>query len=92
MGVRLALGASGGQVLWQVVSRLVRLGVSGVVAGLIAAAIAAPHVVTALGAKPLAFWLPGLLIAAALVAAATLAAWVPARRVLGIDPVRALAD
>ena len=92
IGVRLALGASAGRVLRQVVVRLVRLGFAGIAAGLVGAAAAQSRVVSALGARPMAVWLPAASIAAGLVVAVTLAAWFPARRVLRIDPVRVLAD
>jgi ABC-type antimicrobial peptide transport system permease subunit len=92
MGVRLALGASGGQVVWQVVGRLLRLGLAGIAAGLLVAGLTAPRLIDALGARPFGFWLAGGLVALALVVAVSVAAWLPARRVLGIDPVRALAD
>jgi putative ABC transport system permease protein len=92
IGVRLALGATGGGVLQQVVGRLVRLGSMGVVIGCAVARWVEPLVVRALGARPVDFWLPAALVAALLLVASILAAWLPARRVLAVDPVRALTE
>jgi putative ABC transport system permease protein len=92
IGVRLALGATGGGVLRQVVGRLVRLGSVGVLIGCAVARWVEPLVVRALGARPLGFWLPAAVVAALLLVASILAAWLPARRVLALDPVRALTE
>jgi putative ABC transport system permease protein len=92
IGVRLALGATGSGVLRQVIGRLVRLGLVGVLIGCAVAWWVEPMVVRALGARPLGFWLPATLVATLLLVASILAAWLPARRVLALDPVRALTD
>jgi len=92
IGVRLALGATNGGVLRQVVFRLVRFGSVGVLIGCVVARWVEPLVVRALGARPVSFWLPAALIAALLLVASILAAWLPARRVLALDPVRALTE
>jgi predicted permease len=91
IGVRLALGATGGDVLRQVVGRLVRLGSIGVAIGFGVARFVEPRVAIALGARPVEFWVPAGLLAVLLLAALTAAAWLPARRVLTLDPVRVLA-
>jgi putative ABC transport system permease protein len=92
IGVRLALGATGAGLLRQVVGRLVRLGAVGITVGCLMARIVAPRVVVALGAHPVAFWVPAAWLAGLLLVALTAAAWIPARRVLTLDPVRALGE
>jgi ABC-type antimicrobial peptide transport system permease subunit len=92
IGVRLALGATGAGVVWVVVRRLLTLGAVGILAGTAAAALIEPPIVAALKAQPTSFWLPAAAIAVVLLSAAALAAWVPARRVLSIDPLRVLGD
>jgi len=92
MGVRLALGATASGVLRHVIARLVRLGAAGVLVGVVVARAVEPRVVTAMAAQPLRFWPVALVMAAALLAAAAAAAWVPARRILTFDPMRALGD
>ncbi|HMC77034.1 MAG TPA: ABC transporter permease [Vicinamibacterales bacterium] len=90
IGVRLALGAQPMQVLRAVVLQGVTLAAGGVVAGVLLAAVLAPLVATQLyGVRPLD---PPTLIAvpALLLAIATLACLVPARRAMTIDPVSAL--
>jgi putative ABC transport system permease protein len=92
IGVRLALGATGRGVLLEVVGRLVRLGSGGIAVGFVFARLVEPRVVLALGARPVAFWAPAAGLALVLLAALGAAAWVPARRVLTVDPVRALTE
>jgi putative ABC transport system permease protein len=92
MGVRMALGATGAGVVWVVVRRLLTLGTVGIVAGTAAAALIEPPILAALKAHPMSFWPPAAVIACVLLSAAGLAAWLPARRVLLIDPLRALSD
>jgi putative ABC transport system permease protein len=90
IGVRIALGASGGEVLSLVLARSMRLALVGVTVGAIAARIIG---------RPLAGLLYGvqpgdpvaLMGACVLVSAsAALAAYLPARRILRIDVVNAL--
>jgi putative ABC transport system permease protein len=90
IGIRSALGASPGDVLGLVLGRAVRLTLLGTAAGLLAA-LALTRVLTSLlfGVKPTDLTtfavVSGLLMAVTL-----LASYVPARRALGIDPLRAL--
>jgi putative ABC transport system permease protein len=90
IGVRIAMGASSGAVVSLMLKRAVRLAVAGVAAGSVAAWVAAP----ALGGMVygIAPRDPATLIGvpALLVAAAVLAAYVPARRILRLDVVHAL--
>jgi predicted permease len=90
IGIRLALGAQ----IWSVRSLVVRegavLAVAGVIAG-IAAALAATRALSALlygvsARDPLTFGVA----AAALLAIATIASWLPARTATRIDPMQAL--
>ena len=90
LGIRLALGAAAGSVLWMVV----RQGVVLVLAGLGAGTIAALALTRFIGG-----WLYGvaptdpptfLLIALAFAATAVVAAYVPARQAARVDPMTAL--
>jgi putative ABC transport system permease protein len=90
IGVRLALGASPGQVFRQVIGQGFRLAVAGVAIGLVAAAAATTLV------RGLLFNTsttePGVYIALSVVllAIAVLACYVPARRAMRVDPMTAL--
>ncbi len=90
IGVRLALGASPGQVFRQVIGQGLRLAVIGVVVGLVAAA-AATRLVQGLlfntsATEPVIY----LSLSALLLAMAVLACYVPARRAMRVDPMTAL--
>jgi predicted permease len=90
IGVRVALGASRGDVVWMVLRQSLGMTVSGAALGLVAA-IGAGRVLQHLveGMRP-----GGLLtfvsVAAVLLAAALGASFVPARRASRVDPMRAL--
>jgi putative ABC transport system permease protein len=90
IGVRIALGATTRDVLSLVVTRAVRLAIGGVVAGSILAWFATPALramLYGIGPRdPLTLVGSGVL----LTAAAALAAYVPARRILRLDVVNAL--
>ncbi len=90
IGVRLALGASPGQVFRQIIGQGLRLAVIGVVLGLVAAA-AATRLLQGLlfntsATEPTVY----LSLAALLLAMAALACYVPARRAMRVDPMTAL--
>ena len=90
VGVRIAMGASAGDVISLLLTRAVRLAAAGVAAGTAAAWLAAPALGGLLyGIAPRD---PSTLaiVPALLVAAATLAAYLPARRILRLDVVHAL--
>ena len=95
IGIRMAVGADRGQVVWMVLRQGLRLGVAGVGAGLVAAYFACRAVTSA---SSLIFTFervnPWILAAIALplLAITVLAAWSPARRASLIDPLRALRD
>ncbi len=90
IGVRLALGASPGQVFRQVIGQGFRLAVAGVAIGLVAAAAATTLV------RGLLFNTsttePSVYVALSMVllAIAVLACYVPARRAMRVDPMTAL--
>lgn len=90
IGVRLALGASPGQVFRQVIGQGLRLAVVGVALGLVAAA-AATRLLQGLlfntsATEPAVY----LSLSALLLAIAVLACYVPARRAMRVDPMTAL--
>jgi ABC-type antimicrobial peptide transport system permease subunit len=90
IGVRVALGASPRSVLRLIVMQGMFLAVSGVVIGVIGAAVLTRSMESVLfgiePADPLTF----AEVVAVLLATAALASWLPARRALAIDPVTAL--
>jgi putative ABC transport system permease protein len=89
-GIRLALGASSGDVAWSVVRRGATLAIVGVALGA-AGAVALTRSLQALlfdtqAIDPFAFVVATLV----LISAALLAAWLPARRAARVDPVLAM--
>jgi predicted permease len=90
IGVRLALGAKASDVLWMVVRRGLRLAGLGVAIGLVAA-LALTRLMQGVlygvtPTDPLTF----VGVAAALLAVAAFASWLPARRATRVDPLVAL--
>ena len=92
LGIRIALGASRKQILAAALKRPVQLLLAGSFAGLVLGALAdrllATIVYQATSRDPIV--LLGVLVGMAMVGA--LAAWVPARRALAIDPARLLRE
>lgn len=90
IGVRLALGASPGQVFAQVIGQGLKLAVIGVVVGLVAAAAATTLVRGLLfntsPTEPMVY----ASLSALLLAMAGVACYVPARRAMRVDPMAAL--
>jgi len=86
IGVRLALGATAGRVVSQIVRESLRVIAIGAGIGLLLAFIVAIHVVQ--GGTVNLF--PFIVVGALLMAVAALACWVPARRASRVDPVVAL--
>ena len=90
IGIRMALGAPGGRIVWLVVKGTLTLIVAGIVLGVPLSLWAARYVRSLLfGVAPadlavLAF------AAAALLAAGLIAAWLPTRRAAKVDPMSAL--
>lgn len=90
MAIRLALGATPGVVLRQVVSRFARLALLATVAGLAVAFGVQARLLDALGAGPAHAWNTLVIPGIALLAAAMTATWIPAQRILRLDPKKAL--
>jgi predicted permease len=90
IGIRMALGASGGTVLWMVEREALELVAAGVAIGLPAALLTGRFIAAWLfGLKPADPWT--IAVAVAIILAATLlAAYAPARRATRIDPMNAL--
>jgi putative ABC transport system permease protein len=90
IGIRIAMGASGGSVQAGVVAEGAALAVAGIAVGLVLAVAAARALASAVVGLS---WLDPVAlggVAALLGAATLLASWIPARRVLRVDPVEAL--
>jgi putative ABC transport system permease protein len=90
MGVRLAIGAQRGDVMWLVLGQVIRLSAVGLAIGL-AVTIAAGRAVTGLlydvrPSDPITI----ISVTALLGAVAIVAAWVPAFRASRVDPIQAL--
>jgi ABC-type antimicrobial peptide transport system permease subunit len=90
IGVRMALGASAGEVLWMVLRQSLQMIVSGVVAGAAGAFVALRMLERSTAGvqsmEPLTF----ILMIAILILAAFCASFVPARRASRLDPMKAL--
>ncbi len=90
VGVRMALGASRGQVLRMVVGQGLGLALLGIVAGLIGAVALSSLMASLLFEVSPTDPLTYAVVAIGLALAAAMACGMPARRATGIDPVRAL--
>jgi predicted permease len=90
IGVRMALGASAGEVMWLVLRQSLGMISAGVIAGA-AGAFAAGRVLMRLveGAQPMDVWTFAVTIAL-LIVAALIASFLPARRASNVDPLVAL--
>lgn len=90
IGVRIALGATPGQVLWMFLRQSVGLALTGAILGVVIGVAASPAVGAvvygATTADPMAF----VVIPVALLLVAAAATWIPARRAAHVDPVSAL--
>jgi predicted lysophospholipase L1 biosynthesis ABC-type transport system permease subunit len=90
IGVRVALGASPRSVLWLILAQGMLLAVCGVLIGVAGAALLTRSMESVLfGIEPWDPW-TFVQVVVALLAAAALASWLPARRAVAIDPVTAL--
>jgi putative ABC transport system permease protein len=90
MGVRLALGAAPAEVLRMVVRQAVVLAATGVAAGIAVATALTPLMASQLFGVPPIDPVTYLAVPLLLVVVATVAALVPGRRAMRIDPVRAM--
>lgn len=94
IGIRMALGADPGSVAWMVVRKGLLLSLAGIIAGNAAAWYLCPLITSNLSlfafnhTDPLIF----VAISVVLLATTALAAWGPARRAAGIDPLTSLHD
>jgi predicted permease len=90
IGIRMALGAGGSTVIWLVMREVLMLAVGGVAIGLVASWGATRWISTQLfGIQPTdVLTMAGAALGIA--AVAVLAGYLPARRAVGIDPMRAL--
>jgi putative ABC transport system permease protein len=90
IGVRVALGATGGEVARLVIRQAMTLTSMGIAAGLAAALVLMRSLASLLyetrPGEPLTY----VLAVAALLAVALIAAWIPARRATSVDPIVAL--
>ena len=89
IGIRLALGARGGQVVRMFVRRGASLGAIGLAFGL-PPAIAATAILPDVGGLNAANSVALAVMGTVVIAAAAVAAWLPARRAARVDPVQAL--
>jgi ABC-type antimicrobial peptide transport system permease subunit len=90
LGLRMALGAPRGEVVWMVMREVLMLLGLGLLAGIPTAYILSRYVSSQLfGVQPAD--VPTAIIAVAVLAGvASLAGFIPARRASGIDPIKAL--
>ncbi len=90
VGIRMALGATPSQVLGLVLGHAVKLTIGGVVLGTAAALLLRPVITAQLYGVGATDPLTYLVVALALVLTAMLAALLPARKAMSVDPVQAL--
>lgn len=90
IGIRMALGAAGGSVVWLVMREVLGLAAIGLAIGLPAAWLLARLVETQLFGIHATDAITMASAALAIAAVAAIAGYVPARRATGIDPMRAL--
>jgi predicted permease len=90
IGVRIALGASSGEVMWMVLRQSLGMVFVGVVVGTLAAAAAARLLLRLVEGVQTSELTTFAVMIPVLVLAALLASYIPARRASRIDPVRAL--
>jgi putative ABC transport system permease protein len=90
VGIRMALGAAPSQVLTLVLGQALRLTLAGVIIGAVAAIVLAPVMKAQLFGVAAVDPLTYVGVALALLLTALLAALIPARRAMSVDPVQAL--
>jgi predicted permease len=90
IGVRVALGAGTGQVLWLVLRKGLRLAVLGAALGVGGALLLVPSLRSIAAELPAHEPAAIVALAAVLIAVALFACWWPARRAAALDPVAAL--
>jgi ABC-type antimicrobial peptide transport system permease subunit len=90
IGVRVAVGASSGDIVRLILREGIALGASGIVIGLVLAAAGAGALRTLLFEVPPRDPVSLGAVAALLLLATLAAAWLPARRAARVDPIKAL--
>lgn len=90
IGIRLALGATRGEVLGMVMTQAGRLAVAGVLAGLVIAALASRVLRPQLFEVAPTDTMTYVAVAIGLMMVTLAASWIPARRAAAIDPIAAL--
>ncbi|MGC2722065.1 MAG: FtsX-like permease family protein, partial [Candidatus Acidiferrales bacterium] len=90
LGVRMAVGATAGNVVWLVLRQSLALIFGGVAIGTFAASVAARAMVHSVAGMHQIEAVSFAVMIPVLVFAAAAASWIPARRASRIDPVRAL--
>ena len=90
IGIRLALGAKRAEVLRMIMGQAGRLAVTGIVAGLAAAALASRVLRAQLFEVTPTDTMTYVVVAIGLMVVALIASWIPARRAARIDPITAL--
>ena len=90
VGIRLALGATPSQVMQMMLGQAIRLTLAGIVAGTAAALLLAPYIKAQLFGIGVTDPVTYVGVTFVLVLAAVLAAYVPARRAMKVDPAVAL--
>lgn len=90
IGIRLALGAKRSEVLRMIMGQAGRLAVTGVAAGLAAAALASRVLRSQLFEVTPTDTITYVVVAIGLMVVALIASWIPARRATRIDPITAL--
>ena len=90
IGVRMALGATAGDVMWMVLRQSLALIFGGVAIGTVAALAAGRAMVHSVAGMQHVEAVSFVVMIPVLVVAAVAASWVPARRASRIDPIRAL--
>ncbi|MBI3492320.1 MAG: FtsX-like permease family protein [Acidobacteria bacterium] len=90
IGIRMALGATAGDVVGDVLKSALALAVTGLIVGLPLAVMSRRIAASLIEGLPPGSVLPIAVAAAAMIAVALLAAYVPARRAARVDPMAAL--
>ena len=90
IGIRIALGARPGQVIGMFFTSGLRLSALGMALGLPLSVVALYLLASKVGKLPINVPLIGLAIAVVVMAIASLATWLPARRAAGVDPLIAI--
>jgi predicted permease len=90
VGIRMALGARAGDVIWMMVGQHLQSALVGLAVGIVAALALSRTLKTLVYGIPVTDPLTFVLMAVTLVTVAAAACWIPARRSTRVDPVAAL--